>query len=113
MAVFTTEAGGHLPTQWPIPQTNYQPIDTPSGSELSNLINQIKEYQASGNYQAAQQLINANQETLSQYIFDTSKINQYVEEIRNIQIYALQHKQQIYYQNYSAIAFGDVYIGNA
>lgn len=112
MATFTTESGGHTPDQWPLPQTNYQPINTSAGSQLSTLINTIKTRQAEGNYEDAQQIIDDNQQLLSQYVFDTSKINQYVEEIRNIQVYALQHKQQIYYGNINGIAIGDIYIGD-
>ena len=112
MSTYSTESGGHTPDQWPLPLTNYQPINSAEGSQLSELINQIKHYQAIGDYEGAQQLIEDNQALLSQYVFDTSKINQYVEEIRNIQVYALQHKQQIYYQNPSGVQTGDVYIGD-
>lgn len=113
MSTYSTEAGGHLPNQWPIPLTNYQPINSEEGSQLSNLINNIKHLQAIGDYEGAQLLIDDNKTLLSQYVFDTSKINQYVEEIRNIQVYALQHKQQIYYQNPTGIQNGDVFIGDA
>lgn len=112
MSTYSTESGGHTPNQWPLPLTNYQPINSAEGSQLSELINQIRHYQLVGDYEGAQQLIDDNQALLSQYIFDTSKMNQYVEEIRNLQIYALHHKQQIYYQSSTGIETGDVYIGN-
>ena len=109
MADYTHQAGA----QWPdelITLTDYKDADDTVGS----LIAQIKAYQEAGNYEAAQALINQHSAELKQYVFDSAAINKYVEELRNLQIYAKVNKQQIFYQNTEPntfIAKDDVWIG--
>lgn len=110
MAIYTHEAGAIFPNGI-IELTNFKNAD----SSVASLIKQIKDYQAAGNYSAAQTLIDNNKNTLKQYIFDTAHVNRYVEEIRNLEIYSKTSRQQIYYQqNAPSTTFldkDDVWIG--
>ena len=97
----------HEFSQYPadiIEKTHYKNAD----STIVELLNQIKAYEAAGNYSAAQTLISQNINTLKQYVLDSSAINRYVEEIRNIEIYVKAHKQQIYYQGTEPYTYADV-----
>lgn len=98
--------------QWPnetITLTNYRDADDSIGSILA----QIKTAQASGNYSQAQQIIDDNRTALQGYVIDSSAINKYVEEIRNLEIYTKSNKQQVFYQTsepYDIASVGDVWI---
>lgn len=100
-------------SQWPdklIDLTNYKDADNTVG----NLITQIRTAQANGDYTAAQRIIIQNKALLKQYVHDSSAINRYIEEIRNLEIYAKSHKQQVFYQENvpeEYISDGDVWIG--
>ena len=103
MARYTHDFGSQYPTDI-IEQTHYKNADNTIGT----LLNQIKSYEAAGNYSAAQTLISQNINTLKQYVLDSSAINRYVEEIRNIEIYVKANKQQIYYQRTEPRTYADV-----
>lgn len=92
MARYTYQAGAHWPRSL-IDLTNYRDANNTVGS----LVAQIKNYQEAGNYDAAQQIIIHNIDTLKHYALDASAINRYVEELRNLEIYTKTHKQQIFY----------------
>lgn len=110
MIDYTHQAGA----QWPeelITLTHYQDADNTVGT----LIAQIKAYQEAGDFDSAQTLINDNIETLRPYVFDSSAINKYVEELRNLQIYTKSHKQQIFYSPDEPSAYvttGDIWVGD-
>lgn len=99
-------------SQWPeetISLTHYRDADNSIGSILA----QIKAAQESGNYTLAQQIIRDNASALQGYVIDSSAINKYVEEIRNLEIYTKTYKQQVFYQiaePYSYAEVGDVWI---
>ena len=99
-------------SQWPnelITQTHYRDADNSIGSILA----QIKAAQAAGNYTQAAQIIQNNRAALEGYVMDSSAINKYVEEIRNLEIYTKTYKQQLFYQTsepYSYAEVGDVWI---
>ena len=101
-------------SQWPeelITLTDYKDADNVVGS----LIQQIRAAQATGDYETAQEIIDTNINVLKRYVQDSSAINRYVEEIRNLEIYAKSHKQQIYYQRNDPedyISENDVWIGD-
>lgn len=92
MPKYTFQAGAHFPNSL-IDLTNYKDADNTVGP----IIAQIKAYQESGDYDAAQQLITQHASTLKKYCFDSAAINKYVEELRNLEIYSKAHKQQIFY----------------
>ena len=54
--------------------------------KIGTLINQIKTYQASGNYEQAQRIIERNKEILAPYVITTEAINAIEEETRNLEI---------------------------
>lgn len=112
MARYTYQAGAHWPNSL-IDLTNYRDADNTVGS----LIAQIKNYQEQGNYDAAQQIIVQNINTLKHYALDASAINRYIEELRNLEIYTKTHKQQIFYtptedEAASYAELQDVWIGD-
>lgn len=111
MAKYTYQAGATWPNSL-ISLTNYKDADNTVGS----LIAQIKAYQEAGDFSSAQDLIDENIETLKPYALDAAMINKYVEELRNVEIYAKSYKQQIFYdddEETSSIYMntGDVWIG--
>ena len=108
MARYTHNFGSQYPTDI-IEQTHYRNADNTIGT----LLNRIKACEASGDYAGAQSIISQNINTLKQYVLDSTAINRYVEEIRNIEIYVKANKQQIYYQTtdpYDYADVGDVWI---
>lgn len=112
MPRYTFQAGAHWPNSL-IDLTNYRDADNTVGP----LIAQIKQYQESGDYDAAQQLIILNIDTLKKYTLDASYINKYVEELRNLEIYTKSKKQQIFYEPTEDEAatyadLQDVWLGN-
>lgn len=98
--------------QWPeelITLTSYRDADNSIGTILA----QIKSAQENGNYTLAQQIIDQNRAALQGYVIDSSIINKYVEEIRNLEIYTKTYKQQLFYQTsepYEVAEVGDVWI---
>lgn len=88
---------------------NYQDVT----DQIGALINQIKTLQASGNYVQAQRVIEQNKNVLAQYVITTDAINAIEEETRNVEIYAKQKKQQVYYQDDEpdTETVGDIWIG--
>lgn len=110
MIDYTHQAGAQFPDAL-ITLTHYKDADNTVGS----IIAQIKAFQESGDFDSAQALINQHAATLKQYVFDSSAINKYVEELRNLQIYTKSHKQQIFYSASEPSAYittNDVWIGN-
>jgi len=103
MARYTRTFGSQYPMDI-IELTNYKNADNTIGS----LLNQIKAAEARNDYAAAQSIISQNINTLKQYVLDSSAINRYVEEIRNIEIYIKSNKQQIYYQKTEPYTYADV-----
>lgn len=103
MARYTHEFGSQYPTDI-IDLTNYKNADNTIGT----LLNQIKACEANGDYAGAQTIISQNINTLKQYVLDSTAINRYVEEIRNIEIYVKANKQQIYYQSTEPRTYADV-----
>lgn len=88
--------------------TSYLDVD----DTVATLINQLKSYQANGDYGSASNLIAVNP-TLKQYIIGVDVINKLVEEIRNAQIYAKSVKQTVFVQDTEPTTSinGDVWIG--
>ena len=109
---YTYQAGA----TWPftvLQLTDYKDADNTVGP----IIAQIKAYQEAGNFDAAQEIIRQHASTLKKYCFDAAAINRYIEELRNLQIYTRQKKQQIFYEpteeTFSLFAvLQDVWIGN-
>ena len=71
---------------------NYQDAD----DSVAPLINQIRAYIASGNYDQAKYYINQNKAVLAPYILNMETINALEEEIRNLEIFARTKVQSIY-----------------
>lgn len=109
---YTYQAGA----TWPfglLQLTDYKDADNTVGP----IIAQIKAYQEAGDFDSAQELIRQHASTLKKYCFDAAAINRYIEELRNLQIYTRQKKQQIFYEpteeTFSIFAvLQDVWIGN-
>lgn len=108
MASYTYDAGASFPKNGVMPLTNFQDAT----NEIAVAINQIKQYQAAGNYEAIKNYIARNPE-LVKYIINAEVINRIDEETRNIEIYAQSKQQQIYYQasQPTNVTVGDVWIG--
>lgn len=92
MAKYLREAGSQFPDV----------IYTPTGyldatDEIMDLINQIKTLQTSKDLVALQELITANSQ-LKKYIFGAKDINRIDEETINLETYAKNIQQQIFYQ---------------
>ena len=108
MARYTSIFGSEYPNDI-ITVTEYKNAD----NTIGQLLNQIKQAEESGNYSEAQSIIRANANVLKQYVMDSSAINRYQEEIRNIEIFVKANKQQIFYQTSeprSYASVGDVWI---
>lgn len=71
---------------------NYQDAD----DSIAPLINQIKDYMASGNYDQAKYFIEQNKDALAPYVLNMETMNALEEEIRNLEIYAMTKQQSIY-----------------
>lgn len=75
-----------------IEKQNFKDVD----EHVYDIINQLKEFQASGKFKEASELIKNNHDLLKPYVIDTSFINKLIEEIRNTEIYALAARQSVY-----------------
>ena len=64
---------------------------------VGNLVNQIKELQAQGQYDKVNEIIKTNKENLKQYAMGSDYVNAIDEETRNLEIFAKSKKQSIYY----------------
>lgn len=112
MPKYTYQAGAHWPKSL-LDLTDYRDADNTVGI----LIAQIKSYQEAGDFDAAQELIRQNYDTLKHYTFSSGSINKYIEELRNLEIYTKSKKQQIFYEPTEEVAsiyavLQDVWIGN-
>lgn len=65
---------------------------------IAEVINQIKNLQSQGLYNQAQRIIEQNKDVLGKYIIDTEYVNAVDEELINLEKYAKQQKQSIYFQ---------------
>lgn len=108
MANYSYEAGASFPANGVMPLTNF--LD--ATNEIASAINQIKSYQASGDYEALNTFLDAYP-NLKRYIINAEVINRIDEETRNVEIYASDKKQQIFYQDDqpATVTIGDVWIG--
>ena len=70
----------------------YKDID----NSVANEVNQIKELQAQQQYDKVNEIL-ANRPDLKQYVMGSDGINAIDEETRNLEIFAMSKKQQIYY----------------
>ena len=66
---------------------------------IAPIINQIKTLQAQGKYNQAAAYIEANKAALGPYVLGSEYMNTIDEETRNVEIYAMAKKQQIYYMD--------------
>lgn len=64
---------------------------------VGNLINQIKLLQQQGKYDKVNEIIKNNKENLQQYALGADYINAIDEEIRNLEIFASEKRQVVYY----------------
>lgn len=71
---------------------NYKDAD----DTIAPLVNQIRGYMASGNYDQARYFIDQNKAVLEPYVLNMETINALEEEIRNLEIYAISKVQSIY-----------------
>ena len=69
----------------------YKDID----NSVANEVNQIKELQAQQQYDKVNEIL-ANRPDLKQYVMGSDGINGIDEETRNLEIFAMSKKQQIY-----------------
>lgn len=110
MADYTYESGAFFPSSGIMPLTHY--LD--ATNEIAPIINQIKLYQAQGEFEKIQALLDENP-IIKRYVFGTEDINRLEEELRNTEIYSKNVEQQIFYQPNSpavAMSVGDVWIGD-
>ena len=70
----------------------YKDID----NSVANEVNQIKELQAQRQYNKVNEIL-ADRPDLKQYVMGSDGINAIDEETRNLEIFAMSKKQQIYY----------------
>ena len=107
MANYLREAGSQFP------DTIYAPVGyLDATNEIAELINQIKALQSANDFTAIQELLSANPQ-LKKYMFGSKDINRIDEEIVNLERYAKNVQQQIFYQTEnpsSHISKGDVWI---
>ncbi len=82
-------------------------------NSIASLINKINSYKLQGNFDIASKLISENANLLSHYIIDATTINTIEEEIRNVQVMALQKHQCVYYDETEPefCAVGDLWEG--
>ena len=90
---------------------NFKNIDDTVG----NLINKINSYRSQGAYTEAVNFIQ-NNPSLSQYVVDAVTFRTWEEEIYNVQKYAKQQQQSIYFEEdeLEVLAYvieGDVWLG--
>ena len=106
MADYTNEYSNYPSTV--MAKTSFTDVD----DSVADLINQIKAYQASGEYNSAASLIAQNPD-IKKRMPTSESLNRMLEEIRNTQIYAKTVKQTIYVQETepNTMVDGDVWIG--
>lgn len=92
MAHYTSEYS-KFPNQLLTPH-NYKDVT----DEVASDIITIKNYIASGDYASALQYLNEDP-SLKQYIFGAEDVNAIEEETRNVEIYAKNVQQQIFYND--------------
>ena len=108
MARYTNRFGSKYPGDI-ISLTGYQNAD----NTIGDLLNRIKSAEENGDYTGAHAIIQQYSNVLKPYVLDSTAINRYVEEIRNIEIFVKANKQQVFYQrseprDYASV--GDVWI---
>ncbi len=107
MASYLREAGSQFPDAVYSPTGFIDATD-----EIAELISQIKTLQSEKDFTAIQELLSTNPQ-LKKYIFGAKDINKIDEEIVNLERYAKNVQQQIFYQTEnpsSHISKGDVWI---
>ncbi len=109
MAYYTNEYS-NFPHEL-MPLHHFKDVDDSVGS----LVNQIKILQSQGKYDKVNEIIQLNKDTLGQYCFGAELINRLDEEIRNLEIYAIYKRQNIYYteQEPELVENFDVWIGGS
>ena len=92
-----------------ITRHNFMNID----DSIASLVNEINSYKMQGNFEVASKLISENAGLLAHYIIDASTINTIEEEIRNVQVMALQKHQCVYFDGEEPeyCALGDLWEG--
>lgn len=91
---------------------NFKNVD----DNIASIINQINSLREQGLYSQAAIIINENKDSLSQYIVDAITYRTWEEEIFNVQKYARQNQQSIYFDenenDFDGIE-GDVWVGGS
>ena len=92
-----------------ITQHHFMNID----DSIASLVNEINSYKMQGNFEVASKLISENAGLLAHYVIDASTINTIEEEIRNVQVMALQKHQCVYFDEEEPeyCALGDLWEG--
>ena len=92
-----------------ITQHHFMNID----DSIASLVNEINSYKMQGNFEVASKLISENVGLLAHYMIDASTINTIEEEIRNVQVMALQKHQCVYFDEEEPeyCALGDLWEG--
>ena len=108
MANYLREAGSLFP------EKVIQPVGYLDVTEdIIEVVKQVKLYQEEGNLSAIQELLAQNPD-LIKYMFGSKSINLIDEERYNLQVYAKNVQQQIFYQESNPVnvmSNGDVWIG--
>ncbi len=106
MADYTNEYSNYPSTL--MEKTSFLDVD----DSVADLINQIKAFQTSGEYNSAASLISQHPD-IKKRIPTSESLNKMLEEIRNTQIYAKNIKQTIYADETepNTMIDGDVWIG--
>ncbi len=107
MSQYETEFS-NFPNQ-KITKHNFKNID----DNIAPIINQINSLRAQGLQNQASRIIDANKDTLAQYVIDAVTFRTWEEEIYNTQRYALKIQQQIYFDDEEPdyCEEGDIWIG--
>lgn len=92
-----------------ITKHNYKNVD----DNIAPIINQINSLRTQGLQNQASRIIDANKDTLAQYVIDAVTFRTWEEEIYNAQNYALKIQQQIYFDDEEPdyCEEGDIWIG--
>ena len=106
MASYTNEYS-QLPFQI-MQRTYFKDVD----NSVAELVNQIKELQAKGDFNRVTQILR-NNPTLKKYVISSDYLNAIDEETRNLEIMTKSKKQSIFYQTDEPdCKVADVWIGN-
>ena len=92
MSSYTSNFGSQFPSQVMTLKQYENVSDT-----LAGYVNTIKSLRANGKYTEANEMIEKYKTVLQNVSIDASFINKLQEEIRNTQIYAKKHQQQVYF----------------